>query len=93
MQQAKFRVVYNGSAEFHGTSINRETLTSPNLLEPLLHVITCFCLGKYAVIADLKECFFQIGIPPEQHDLYCVLWFVENGLEQTIEIWHFTVHV
>ena len=28
-QHAKFRVVYDGSAEFRGRSINQETLTEP----------------------------------------------------------------
>ena len=65
-QEAKFRVVYDGSTEFCGKSINQETLTGPDLLEPLLNVITRFHLKKYAVIADLKECFYQIGIPLEQ---------------------------
>ena len=93
MQQAKFQVDYDGSAEFHGTSINREILTDPDLLELLLHIITCVRLRKYAVIANLKECFFQIGILPEQRDLFRILWFAEDDLEQVIEIWHFTVYV
>ena len=93
MQQATFRVVYDGSGEFRGCSINRETLTEPDLLEQLLYVITRFCLGQYAVIADLKECFFQIGIPSEQHDLFHILWNVDDDLEKEIEAWHFSVHV
>ena len=73
MQQAKFRVVYDGYAEFHRNSINQETLTGPDLLEPLLYVINRFRLRQYAIIADLKECFFQIGIPLEQRDLFRIL--------------------
>ena len=75
MQQAKFRVVYYGSAEFRGCSI-----TGPDLLELLLYVITRFRLRQYAVIADLKECFFQISIPPEQRDIFHILWYADDDL-------------
>ena len=62
-------------------------------MEPLLYIVTNFFLGQYVVIADLKECFFQIGIPPEQCDLFLILWFVNDDLEKAIETWHFTVHI
>ena len=58
---------------FKKTTINNEILTGPDLLVPLLNVITRFRMGKYALIADLKECFFQIGIPPEQRDYFRIL--------------------
>ena len=65
-KQEKFRVVYDGSAEFQNQSINAEIFHESDLLVPLFDVITCFRVGKYAIIADLKKCFFfQIGIPPE----------------------------
>ena len=92
-QQAKFHVVYNGSTEFHGCSINQETLTGPDLLEPLLYVITRFRLGQYAIIADLKEFFFQIDISPKQRDLFHILWYVNDDLDREIETCYFTVHV
>ena len=79
--QAKFRVVYDGFREFHGKSINQETHTESDLLEPLLNVITCFRLGKYVVVFNLKECYVQIGISPEQQNLFRILWFAEDNLE------------
>ena len=75
MQQEKFRVVYDGSAEFEQHYINAKIFAGPDLLVPLFDVITRFRMGKYAIIADLKECFFQIGIPPEQHDFFHILWY------------------
>ena len=59
MKQDKFRVVYDSSAEFQNKSINNEILSGPDLLVPLLDVITRFQMGKYALIADLKEYFFS----------------------------------
>ena len=45
------------------------------------------------MIADLKKCFFHIGISPELQNLFHILWFTEDDLECEIEIWCFTVHV
>ena len=81
------------STEFRGRSINQETLTRPDLLELLLYVITHFHLRQYVVIADLRECFFQIGILPEQRDLFHILWYADDNLEKEIEAWRFTVHI
>ena len=66
--QARFRVVYDGFAQYYGRSINQDTHTGPDILVPFLNVLTRFRLGKYAVTADIKECFFQIGIPEAQRE-------------------------
>ena len=58
----------------------------PDLLVPLFDVITRFRMGKFAIIVDLKECFFQIAIPPEQHDFYRILWYMEDDINRGLEI-------
>ena len=93
MQQEKFRVVYDGSAKFEQHLINAEFFSSPDLLVPLFDVITRFRMGKYAIIADLKECFFQIGIPPEQRDFFRIVGYVEDDFNRELEIWRFAIHV
>ena len=50
-------------------------------------------MGRYAIIADLKECFFQIGIPPEQRDYFRILWYADDDIDSIIEILRFDVHV
>ena len=50
-------------------------------------------MGRYAIIADLKECFFQIGIPPEQRDYFRILWYKDDNIQNEIEILRFAVHV
>jgi hypothetical protein len=41
----------------------------------------------------LKECFFQIGIPPDQRDYFRILWYKDDDIESEIEILRFAVHV
>ena len=44
-------------------------------------------------MADLEECFFQIGIPEEQRDLFRILWFKDDKIGGEVEEWNFAVHV
>ena len=50
-------------------------LPGANLLNRLTDVLTRFRLGKFACMADLSKCFFQISIPEDQRDLFRLAWF------------------
>ena len=71
---SKPRVVYDGSAEVGGSSLNRAALSGENLLNNLVEVLIRFRQGKYACVADLIKCFFQVKIPCEQQDLFRIVW-------------------
>ena len=83
-KQNKFCVVYDGAAKFHERAINNEILSGTDLLVLLFNVITRFRMGRYVIIADLKECFFQIGIPPEQRDYFRILWYADDNIDSEI---------
>ena len=78
--QVKKRIVYDGKAKFKGTCVN-DIMSGPDLLNPLLHVLTRFRLGKYALMSDVTKCFFQIQLPAAQRDLFCLLFFENNDVE------------
>ena len=65
---AKPRVVYDGAAELKGMSINQAVLAGENLLNGLVDVLIRFRLGRYACVADISKCFFQVRIPCDQQD-------------------------
>ena len=44
-------------------------------------------------MVDIKECFFQVKLPPEQQDIFRILWFKENDKENDLEVLKFTVPV
>ena len=71
--QAKNRIVYDGRAEFKGVCINDFIETVPDLLTSLANILAKFLLGKYGKMADLTKCFFQMDLPPDQRDLFCIL--------------------
>ena len=69
-KSVKARVVYDGAAAVQGMSLNQAVFAGKNLLNNLVKVLTRFCLGKFACVADPSECFFQVQIPPSQRDLF-----------------------
>ena len=90
--QAKKRIVYDGKAEFNGVCINDFLETGPDLLNSLADILARFRLGKYGMIVDLTKCFFQIGLPIDQRDLFRILWFENNDLEGKVATFRFTRH-
>ena len=51
-------------------------------------------MGKYACVADVSKCFFQVGIPRNQQDLFRIVWFESNDLKGgKPQIFRFTRHV
>ena len=92
--QNKPRVVYDGSAAWKGRCINDSIHSGPDLLNKLSHVLARFRVGKYALMADLSKCFFQILLPRDQRDLFRILWFSNDGIERAkLQSYHFTRHV
>ena len=91
--QNKPRVVYDGSTAWKGRCINDSTYSGPDLLNKLSHVLARFRVGKYALMADLSKCFFQILLPRDQH-LFLILWFSNDDIERgMLQSFHFTRHV
>ena len=45
------------------------------------------------MIADLTKCFFLIGLPPDQRDLFPILWFDNHAIgEGKVKAFRFTRH-
>ena len=59
----KIRVVFDCSAEFHGTSLNKELLSGPDLTSQLVGVLTTFRIEEVAFMADIEAMFHQVHIP------------------------------
>ena len=93
-KQDKPRVVFDGAARCNGWSINDAVLSGENMLSNLVEVLTRFRLGKFACMADLSKCFFQIAMPEHQQDLFRLVWYSDNDIDGgKIQIFRFTRHV
>ena len=68
-------------------------MTGLDLLNPLVHVLARFRKGKYALMADITKCFFQIKLPVAQRDLCRLLWFENNDVHKgKLVSFRFCVH-
>ena len=54
----KVRKVLNGAAKFHGTSLNKSSLTVPDLLQKLIRVLINFRQHQFTVSANIEGMFF-----------------------------------
>ena len=61
-KQNKFRVVFDASAKFAGTSLNDYLLKGPDLLNSLVTILLRFRNGKYSISADMKRCFTKFSL-------------------------------
>ena len=81
--QTKKRIVYDEESEYKWVCVNDVIMTGPDLLNSLAHMLARLRKGKYALIADITKCFFQMKLPEAQRDLCRLLWFekddVHNG--------------
>ena len=68
------RVVFNGSFEYKGVSLNKSLLPGPNLLNDLIACLTRFRQRPIAVTADIAKMFYQVGVMKSDQPSLRYLW-------------------
>ena len=89
----KIRVVFNCSAQFHGTSLNNELFQGPDLTISLVGVLIRFRQDPVAVMADVQSMFHQVPVPEEDRDLLRFLWWPKGDFTKKLEEYRMTVHL
>ena len=69
----KIHVVFDLSAEFHGTSINRALLPGPDLTNQIVGVLLRFTEKEITVTGDIEAMYHQVKVPENQR---CFLRFL-----------------
>ena len=69
------RVVFYCSAEFRGTSLNRELLQGSDLTNQLIGVLTRFRNDQVAIIGDIESIFYQVKVPENQYNFLRYVWY------------------
>ncbi|XP_064653222.1 uncharacterized protein LOC135503550 [Lineus longissimus] len=78
VKRDKCRVVFDASAEFEGTSLNKRLLQGPDLTNNLTGVLIRFRRERYAFACDLEAMFMQCGVDARDRNYLRFLWW-EGG--------------
>lgn len=70
----KVRLIWDAKATVEGVSFNSKLLKGPDLLTPLLAVLSSFRQFPVAVCGDIREMFHQIQIREQDRLSQCFLW-------------------
>ena len=74
VKSGKVRVVFNCSAEFGRTSLNKQLIPGPDLTNQLVGVLTRFREEHVAYMAGIEAMFHQVRVLENQRSLLKFLW-------------------
>jgi len=77
-QKLKYRLVFDASAKYHGTSLNCNLMSGPDLNNQLRAVLLRFRERHVAFIADIEGMFNAFRVPYEQTNFLRFFWYKEN---------------
>jgi len=88
-EDLKLRIVFDCSAvDVNGNSLNSTMLDAPVPEADILRILTGFRQHPFAFTADIKSCFLQIRLHPDQVDKFRFLW--RDNAQKDPEIYRFT---
>ncbi|XP_071092752.1 uncharacterized protein [Haliotis cracherodii] len=90
---SKIRVLFDCRAKFEGFSFNDILLQGHDLTNSLIGVLTKFINEPVAFMADIEAMFYQIRVPPHQHDLLRFLWWPNGDLNSELHEYRMAVHI
>ena len=93
MKPDQIRVVFDSSAEYQGTSLNRELLTGPDFMNSLVGVLIRFRREDVTAMCDVEQMFHSFHVAPKDLDFLRFLWFKDNDVTKPIIEYEMTVHL
>jgi len=76
----KIHIVSDCAASFEGTTLNKQVMQGPDLMNDLLGILLRFRERRIAVAADIKAMFHQVKVTPRDHDVLRFLWWPKRGI-------------
>ena len=77
-ETTKLRIVFDAASKTkNNLSLNDSLLTGSCLLPLLNDILIRFRIGKYGLVADIKQTFLQICLHEEHRDFVRFLWFTD----------------
>lgn len=89
----KVRIVFDCSAQYKNSSLNKSLLQGPDLTNSLIGVLLRFRQEEVAFMADVESMFHQVRVPEKERDFLRFLWWPEGNLEADLEEYRLNVHL
>ena len=89
----KTRVVFDCSAQYRGTSLNKQLLQGPDLLNDLVGVLLRFREHPVAISSDIENMFHQVRVTPQDADALRFLWWKDGDLTKDPLEYQMLVHL
>ena len=83
----KVRMVFDCAAKLNNVSLNNQCLQGPDINSKLLHVLLRFRQYEHALMADVKDMYLQVEIPPQNRNALRFLWTDEDHVKEFSLIW------
>ena len=91
--KGKIRVVFDGTFELKGVSLNNQLLQGPDLTNLMVGVFLRFRKEPVAIIGDLEAMYCQVRVPEHQRKYLRFLFWPDGNLEKELEVYEMCVHV
>lgn len=86
-------MVFDSSAEFWSTSLDKELLSGPDQMNSLVGVLFRFRHHEVAVMADIEKMFDSFHVNPKKRNFLRFLWFQSEDPSKKIVECRMTVHL
>ena len=89
----KIRVVFDGSAEVDGVSLNNQLLQGPDLTNQMVGVFLRFRKENVPIIGDLESMYCQVRVPEHQRRYLRFLFWPNGDLSKELIVYEMCVHI
>ena len=83
-KRGKIRVVFDLSAEYKGTCLNKELPLGPDLTNQIIGVLLQFREEHVGVMGDIQAMFHQVKVPNTQCSFLKFLWWEDSDTSKEI---------
>ena len=89
----KISVVFDLSAEYKGTCLNKELFPGPDLTSQIIGALLRFREEHVGVMGDIEAMFHQVKVPDTQCSFLKFLWLEDSDTSKEIMDYELTAHV
>ena len=93
LKPEKVRVVFDCTAQFAQTSLNKQLLQGPELTNRIEGVLSCFRQETVGLTADIQSMFHQVRVEPKDCDALKFLWWPGRDLSAELVGYRMVKHI